>query len=240
MKTAVIADDEPITRMNIAAMLRSIEFKTVGQAADGYDAVELCRQHRPDLALLDVKMPVFDGLTAAKTITREELAGCVVLLTAFSDRQIVEQAEESGVTGYLVKPVDERLLMPTIEVAMAQAQRLRESKKEAQKAKSRLEDEKIIRRAQLILSSREKLSQEDAYRWLRTMAMEKRMTMGELAKAIVGTDGSKQRVDKAKAVLMKKGMSESSAYKKLEAIARERSISLMQAADTVLREYGNE
>ena len=99
MKTVIIADDEPITRMDLCDMVQELGFQVLGQAADGFDAIELCRETHPDVVLMDVKMPIFDGLTASETILSEDLAGCVVLLTAFSDREIISRATAAGVTG---------------------------------------------------------------------------------------------------------------------------------------------
>ena len=110
MNTVVIVDDEPITRMDLSDMLRELGFTVAGEAADGFDAIELCRSLRPDVVLMDVRMPVFDGLTATETILEEDLAGCVILLTAFSDREIIDRASRAGVTGYLVKPIDQKSL----------------------------------------------------------------------------------------------------------------------------------
>jgi len=115
MKTVLIVDDEPITRMDLRDMLTDLSFDVIGEAADGFDAIEFCRARRPDLVLMDVKMPIFDGLTASETILGEELAGCVVLLTAFGERDIIDQANRIGVTGYLVKPIEQRLLLPTVD-----------------------------------------------------------------------------------------------------------------------------
>ena len=135
MKTVAVAEDEPITRMDICAMLEDLGFSVTGEASDGFDAIELCRRTRPDVILMDVKMPIFDGLAAAETICREDLAGCVVMLTAFSDEEIVARAAKAGVTGYLVKPIDRSKLLPTIEVAYAQSCRLRESRQAAEEAR---------------------------------------------------------------------------------------------------------
>ena len=106
-RTAVVVDDEPITCMDVAEMLREMGFDVVGEAADGFDAVELCRVHRPDLVLMDARMPVFDGLTASKTILEKHYCNCIVLLTAYQDRDMIEKATKAGVSGYLVKPIDQ-------------------------------------------------------------------------------------------------------------------------------------
>ncbi len=185
MKRVLVVDDEPITRMDLREMLQELEFDVVGEAGDGFDAVELCRSLRPDVVLMDVKMPVFDGLAAAETILREDLAGCVVLLTAFSDREVIDRANAAGVTGYIVKPVEERLLLPTIEVALAQSQRLRQSREEAAKAVSRLNDSKLIHRAQAVLAQRAGISESSAYQELRRLSMDKRVPMAVLARSIL-------------------------------------------------------
>ena len=111
-RRAIVVDDEPITRIDLRQMLTEMGFTVVGEAADGFDAIALCRRCHPDVVLMDIKMPVFDGMTASETLIREELCGCVVLLTAFQDRELIERAGRIGVTGYLVKPVEERLLLP--------------------------------------------------------------------------------------------------------------------------------
>ena len=134
MKRVIVVDDEPITRMDLRGMLGDLGFEVAGEAGDGFDAVEVCRRLQPDVVLMDVKMPVFDGINAAETILQQDLAGCVVLLTAYGDREIIDRASAAGVTGYIVKPVEERLLLPTIEVALAQSQRLRQSREETRRA----------------------------------------------------------------------------------------------------------
>lgn len=184
-----IVDDEPITRMDIAGMLEDLGYEIAGEASDGFDAVELCRKTSPDLVLMDVKMPVFDGLSAAERILSAHLAGCVVLLTAFNDTEIIESAKRIGVTGYLVKPVEQRLLRPTIEMALTQAQRLRESERETEAAKKQLADSKVIARAQAVLAKREHITESEAYTLLRKLSMDKRISMAALAEAVIGPSG---------------------------------------------------
>ncbi len=108
----VIADDEPITRMDLKELLSGEGYQVVGEAADGFDAVEVCKQARPDLVLMDIKMPLLDGLSAAKIVYEENLADTVMMLTAYSEREFVDQAKDVGVAGYLVKPIDEKSLIP--------------------------------------------------------------------------------------------------------------------------------
>ena len=183
MISVAVIDDEPITRMDIAGMLKDLGYSVVGEAGDGFDAVALCRAKHPDVVLMDVKMPVFDGLSASKVILAEDLAGSVVLLTAFSDEEIVEKASRIGVSGYLVKPVEQQRLRPVIEVAVAQSRRLRESRKETEDANRRLEESKLIARAQSVYAKKEHVSESDAYQVLRKTAMDKRLPLAVIAKA---------------------------------------------------------
>lgn len=117
----VIADDEPITRMDLKELLSEEGYQVVGEAADGFDAVEACKQSRPDLVLMDIKMPLLDGLSAAKILFEENLADTVMMLTAYSEREFVDEAKHIGVAGYLVKPIDEKSLVPSIELAVARS-----------------------------------------------------------------------------------------------------------------------
>ena len=183
MISVAVIDDEPITRMDIAGMLKDLGYSVAGEAGDGFDAVALCRAKHPDVVLMDVKMPVFDGLSASKVILDEDLAGSVVLLTAFSDEEIVEKASRIGVSGYLVKPVEQQRLRPVIEVAVAQSRRLRESRKETEDANRRLEESKLIARAQSVYAKKEHVSESDAYQVLRKTAMDKRLPLAVIAKA---------------------------------------------------------
>lgn len=234
-RTAIVVDDEPITRIDLRQMLTEMGFSVVGDAADGFDAIELCRRCHPDVVLMDIKMPVFDGMTASETIIREELCGCVVILTAFQDRELIERAGRIGVTGYLVKPVEERLLLPTLEVAMAQAARLREARREAGEMKRRMEEQKIIDRAKVLLAKSEGIGEGEAYRRLQKMAMEKRCTLAALCQAVVSQQSGREAVRRAKEQLMRRrGLSEPEAYRTVAQAAKERGIPLEEAARALL------
>lgn len=184
-RTVVIVDDEPVTRMDLADMLEEAGFQVAGEAGDGFDAVELCEARRPDVVLMDVKMPVFDGLTAAETILSRDLAGCVVLLTAFQDREIVEKAGRIGVTGYLAKPIDPRSLLPTLELALAQSQRLRGSQEQTRLVRQQMEDDRLIHKAQRTMARRMGCTEEEAYHKMRRMAMDKRVTVAVMARRLL-------------------------------------------------------
>ena len=184
-KRLVIADDEPITRMDLREMLEAAGYNVVGEASDGFDAVALCRKHLPDLVLMDIKMPLLDGLNAAKIIQNENLASGIVLLTAYSDKEFVEKATKVGAIGYIVKPIDEKSLIPTLEVAISKSAEIKKIKIDIEKACSKLEGRKVIEKAKGLLVQRDKITEQEAYDQIRTLSMNKRCSMGDIACAII-------------------------------------------------------
>lgn len=235
MHTAIVVDDEPITRMDLSDMLREQGFSVVGEASDGFDAIELCRSLSPDVVLMDIRMPVFDGLSASETILSEELAGCVVLLTAFSSKELVERANQIGVTGYLVKPVEERLLLPTIEVALAQSLRLRTMREENRTILRQMEESKLVERAKIIIAKEKGISESEAYSELRQLSMNKRCPIGTLAKAVLDSSSEREVVRKAKEKLIaKEGISETAAYKRIKEQSERGGATMLQAAREIL------
>lgn len=238
-RTAIVVDDEPITRLDLSQMLEEMGFTLVGEAADGFDAIELCRRHHPDVVLMDIKMPVFDGMTASETIISEDLCGCVVMLTAFQDRELIDRASRIGVTGYLVKPVEERLLLPTLEVALAQAARLRQAKQEAGEMKRRMEEQKLVGRAKALLAKKENIPEGEAYRRLQQLAMEKRTPLASLCRAVVAQQSGRETVNRAKERLMKEqSLTEPEAYRELARLAREKGLPMEDAARELLERGG--
>lgn len=183
--SVVIADDEPLITMDIKEILELNGYQVVGKAADGFDAVELCRKHRPDLVLMDVKMPLLDGIKAAEIINRESLSGCVILLTAYSDKSIVAEASKADVMGYLVKPIDENSLIPAIEIALHKSQNIKKLQSEYDKMKKALESRKLLDRAKGILMEKEGMSEMDAYHYIRKVAMSKECTIAKVAQLII-------------------------------------------------------
>ncbi len=181
----VIADDEPITRLNMYEILVGSGYDVVGEAGDGFDALELCRTHCPELAILDIKMPLIDGLKAAQQIKEEKLAGSVLLLTAYSGKEFVDQAKAVGVEGYLVKPVSEESLLPMVEVAIAKGMEMDRMREDIRKVQGELEDRKLIERAKGILMVQDQLCEGDAYKKIRRISMDKGCPMKEIAKAIL-------------------------------------------------------
>jgi len=237
MYRVVVVDDEPITRMDIAGMLTELELQVVGEAGDGFDAIEVCRKQKPDVVLLDVRMPVFDGFSAAETIIQEELAGCVILLTAYSDRDSIERAKQTGVMGYLVKPVEQRLLLPTIEVAVAQGERLRRSREETEKSRQELSDSRLIQRAQMVLARQERISESEAYQLLRQLSMDKRVPMAVLAQALLEQESGRDDVSYVRRKLVKeKGLTDAAAFKKINDRAKELGCSRELAAKKLREE----
>ncbi len=238
MRKAVIVDDDPITRMDLADILAEAGFVVAGQGGDGFDAVELCRTHAPDLVLMDIKMPVFDGLDATKAIVRENLAGCVVILTAFNNPEFIARAKEFGVSGYVVKPVDERTLLPAVEIALAQSSRYRRVVDEKEDIRKKLEDKAVIDRAKALLARKDGIGESEAYAAMRTAAMNKSVAIIEVARRLVDTLGDRAEVEKTKNLLMqRKGLSESVAFRRIKKRAEQRGISMRQAAADIRAEF---
>jgi AmiR/NasT family two-component response regulator len=180
----VIADNESIIRMDLKELLEEAGHTVVGEAADGVKAIDLARRHKPDLVIMDIKMPEMDGITAAKIIANEKIAP-VLLLTAFSQKEIVDKAKDSGVLAYLVKPVKEANLFPAIEIALSRWQEYAELERELEEVKTSLETRKILDRAKGILMDAHNLSESDAYRRIQQYSMAKRKSIREVAEAII-------------------------------------------------------
>ena len=181
----VIADDEPITKMDLNELLSEAGYEVVGEASDGFDAVEICRQKHPNLVLLDIKMPLLDGLSAAKIIHEENLAETIMMMTAYSERGFIEQAKESGVGGYLVKPIDEKSLIPNIEMAVNRSREIGKLRKYIAKANDRLENRAIIEKAKGQLMQQEKISEQEAYDYIRRLSQTKHLSMKRVAEIIL-------------------------------------------------------
>ena len=181
----VIADDEPITKMDLNELLSEAGYEVVGEASDGFDAVELCRQKHHDLVLMDIKMPLLDGLSAAKIIHSEQLAETVMMMTAYSEREFVEQAKECGVGGYLVKPIDEKSLIPNIEVAVNRSREIGKLRKDIEKVNGRLESRAVIEKAKGLLMEQEHFTEQEAYDYIRRLSQTKHLSMKRVAEIIL-------------------------------------------------------
>lgn len=180
----VIADNESIIRMDLREILEEAGHEVVGEAIDGYHAVELTRKYHPDLVILDIKMPEMDGIAASKIISDEKIAP-VLLLTAFSQPEIVERAKNSGVLAYLVKPVRESNLFPAMEIALSRFEEMKQLENELDKVKNSLEMRKTLDRAKGILMDAYNLSESEAYRRIQQYSMVKRKTIKDVAEAII-------------------------------------------------------
>lgn len=181
----VIVDDEPITRMDIRDILEAGGYDVVGEAADGFSAIELCKKHNPDLVIMDIQMPILDGIKASKRITMENLAGGILLLTAFNDSMFIEKAKNVGAFGYLVKPLDEKSFIPTIEMCLAKVEQFKKLKKDLDKATEKLDERKLIERAKGILMRELRIDEEEAYKNIRKLSMDKRSSMVDIAKTVI-------------------------------------------------------
>ncbi len=182
----VIADDESLITMDLREMLNNLGYLVVGEAGDGRSAVNLARELRPDVVLMDIKMPDMDGIEAASVLTAERIAP-VVLLTAFSQRDLVERAKEAGVVGYLVKPIQEADLAPAIEIALSRFREFQEMEKEVDDLQDQLETRKMVDRAKGILMDAQGLTEAGAFRRIQKMSMNTRKPMKEIAQAIILT-----------------------------------------------------
>lgn len=180
----VIADDEPIIRMDLRRTLENMGHVVTGEAGDGKQAVEMTREFKPDVVILDIKMPVMDGIDAAKLISTEGIAP-VLLLTAYSQKDLVERARDAGVFAYLVKPFKEADLMPAIEIAIARFDEYLEIEKEAAELEDKLETRKAVDRAKGILMDQYGLKEQDAFRRIQLQSMNTRKSMREIAEAII-------------------------------------------------------
>lgn len=180
----LIADDDAIIRLDLKQMLSSLGYEVVGEAEDGTEAVQLAESLRPDVCVFDVKMPKLDGIDAARAVAGDSIAP-VVLLTAFSDRQVVERASEAGVFGFLAKPYKPSDLTPAIEVARARFEQNKQLVEEVADLKERLAARRVIEQAKGVLMEREGLSESDAYRRIQVTSMAKRTSMREVAEQVV-------------------------------------------------------
>jgi response regulator NasT len=183
-RRVLIAEDEALIRLDLKEMLEEEGYDVCGEAGDGDSAVRLARELRPELVILDVQMPLKDGIAAAKDIAGERIAP-VVILTAFSQRELVEKAREAGAMAYLVKPFQKKDLLPTIEMAMSRFSEIVQLEAEVSDLQGRLDARKTIERAKGVLQSEHGLSEPDAFRWIQKTSMNRRTTMKAVAELVL-------------------------------------------------------
>jgi two-component system, response regulator PdtaR len=180
----LVAEDEAISRMDLCEMLENLGYTVVGQAGDGVAAVNLARTLKPDLVVMDIKMPELDGISAAETLAQERNVP-VLLLTAYSDREFVDRAVDAGVMGYLVKPFAEAQLKPAIEVALERWRETRQIQQDLAETKETLETRKLVERAKGVLMDSQNLKEAEAFRRIQRLSMNSRKSMREVAEAIL-------------------------------------------------------
>ncbi|MCK8674505.1 response regulator [Rhodococcus sp. HM1] len=188
-RRVVVAEDEALIRLDLVEMLREEGYDVVGEAGDGQRAVELAAELKPDLVIMDVKMPRRDGIDAASEIAERRIAP-VVILTAFSQRELVERARDAGAMAYLVKPFSKSDLVPAIEVAASRFAEIRELEKEIAGLSERFEVRKLVDRAKGMLMEKHAMTEPEAFRWIQRAAMDRRTTMKQVAQVVIDTLGA--------------------------------------------------
>lgn len=189
-RTVLVAEDESLIRMDIVETLKDFGFEVIAEAADGAEAVALATEKKPDLIVMDIKMPNMDGITAAEQI--QPLKIPIVLLTAFSQRELVERASEAGAMAYVVKPFTPNDLLPAIEIAWSRHQQLVALESEIQDLNERFETRKLVDRAKGLLNEKMNLTEPEAFRWIQKASMDRRLTMHEVAVTIIEQLGDKK------------------------------------------------
>ncbi|MBX3196062.1 MAG: response regulator [Schumannella sp.] len=183
-RRVVVAEDESLIRLDIVEILRDNGFEVVGEAGDGETAVQLATELKPDLVVMDVKMPKLDGISAAEQLSKDHIAP-VVLLTAFSQKELVERASEAGALAYVVKPFTPNDLLPAIEIALSRYQQIVALETEVADMVERFETRKLVDRAKGLLNEKMGLSEPEAFRWIQKASMDRRLTMHDVAQAII-------------------------------------------------------
>ena len=183
-KRVLIAEDEALIRLDLREMLQEEGFDVIGEAADGEQAVEMAAELNPDLVICDVKMPKMDGITAAAQIADKRIAP-VVILTAFSQRDLIERARDAGAMAYLVKPFQKRDLLPAIEMATSRFAEIRALESEVTDLRERLEARKLIERAKGVLMTEHRMTEPEAFRWIQRAAMDNRTSMRSVAELVL-------------------------------------------------------
>lgn len=194
-RRVLVAEDEALIRMDVVETLEELGYEVVAQAADGEEAVKLATETKPHVCIMDVKMPKLDGISAAAKIA--DLHIPVILLTAFSQKELVEQARDAGVMAYLVKPFTPNELLPTIEIAFSRHAQIQALEEDIADLNERLETRKLIDRAKGLLNEKMNLTEPEAFRWIQKASMDRRLTMQEVARTIIEQLGEQKPQPKA-------------------------------------------
>ena len=191
VRRVVVAEDEAVIRLDIVEMLREVGYDVVGEAADGESAIRLAEELRPDLVVMDIKMPILDGISAAERIARARIAP-VVLLTAFSQKELVERARDAGAMAYVVKPFTSADLIPALEIALSRHAEISSLESEISDLTERFETRKLVERAKSLLQTSMGLNEPEAFRWIQKTSMDRRLTMREVAETVLKQIGTKK------------------------------------------------
>lgn len=183
-RRVIVAEDETLIRLDIVEILRGEGYEVVAEADNGEKAVALAFEHKPDLVLMDVKMPVMDGITAAEQIVKARIAP-VVLLTAFSQRELIERARDAGAMAYVVKPFTPADLIPAIEIAMSRHEEITTLESEVTDLQEQFATRKLVERAKSLLTTKMGLTEPEAFRWIQKTSMDRRLGMREVAETII-------------------------------------------------------
>jgi AmiR/NasT family two-component response regulator len=183
-RRVVVAEDEALIRLDIVESLKDAGYDVVGEAANGQEAIDAAQKHKPDVVIMDVKMPGMDGITAAKTITDEGIAP-VVMLTAFSQQSLVKKASDAGAMAYVVKPFVPEKLLPAIEIAISRFEQMNVLRSQVSDLTERFAARKKVDRAKGLLMENMGLSESEAFRWIQKTSMDRRLTMAEVADAVI-------------------------------------------------------
>ncbi|MGO2153794.1 MAG: ANTAR domain-containing response regulator, partial [Brevibacterium aurantiacum] len=189
VRRVVVAEDEAVIRLDIVEMLREVGYDVVGEAADGESAIRLAEELRPDLVVMDIKMPILDGISAAERIAKARIAP-VVLLTAFSQKELVERARDAGAMAYVVKPFTAADLIPALEIALSRHAEISSLESEISDLTERFETRKVVERAKSLLQTSMGLNEPEAFRWIQKTSMDRRLTMREVADTVLMQIGS--------------------------------------------------
>ena len=185
----VVVEDETLTRIDLVEILKENGYDVVGEASDGIEAVEVCKKLQPDIVLLDIKIPYISGLKVANILKEEGFQGCVIILTAYNIAEYIQEASNTIVMGYVLKPIDEPVFIERLNMIYKNYKLYNDLKKEVEETKKKLEERKIIERAKGIIMAKYSLKEEEAYKKLRDLSMQKRISMSKLADIVIMTGG---------------------------------------------------
>ena len=185
----VVVEDETLTRIYLVEILKENGYDVVGEASDGIEAVEVCKKLQPDIVLLDIKIPYISGLKVANILKEEGFQGCVIILTAYNIAEYIQEASNTIVMGYVLKPIDEPVFIERLNMIYKNYKLYNDLKKEVEETKKKLEERKIIERAKGIIMAKYSLKEEEAYKKLRDLSMQKRISMSKLADIVIMTGG---------------------------------------------------